>query len=227
LDMVSRRVLGFALGEHHAAELAYGALAMAVAVRGGQVPRVIFHTDGGSGVHRPVVPGCLRPAGRLPVDGPARIRPGQRGHRVLALDSGMGSAARGALRYQSPGQGQGRRLDRGVQHHPQALIAGHAQPFGLRAGAAGRKRGLTMSPLPRHPGCAGARPRPGRSSPASDALRGLHLDTTCAPAVTWQLTKRTRSKISSNQSVHAFRGTPEATPACPVRHEARTHYMRQ
>ena len=38
-------MLGFALGEHHDAELAYGALVMAVAVRGGQVPGVIFHTD--------------------------------------------------------------------------------------------------------------------------------------------------------------------------------------
>jgi putative transposase len=47
LDMASRRVLGFALGEHHDAALAYGALAMAVAVRGGQVPGVIMHTDRG------------------------------------------------------------------------------------------------------------------------------------------------------------------------------------
>ena len=48
LDMASRRVLGFALGEHHDAQLACGALMMAVAVRGGQVPSVIFHTDQGS-----------------------------------------------------------------------------------------------------------------------------------------------------------------------------------
>jgi transposase InsO family protein len=48
LDMASRRVLGFALGEHHDAQLAYGALAMAVAVRGGQAPGVIFHSDRGS-----------------------------------------------------------------------------------------------------------------------------------------------------------------------------------
>jgi len=48
LDMASRRVLGFALGEHHDAQLAYSALAMAVAVRGGQVPGVILHTDQGS-----------------------------------------------------------------------------------------------------------------------------------------------------------------------------------
>jgi putative transposase len=48
MDMASRRVLGFALGEHHDARLAYSALVMAVAVRGGQVPGVIMHTDQGS-----------------------------------------------------------------------------------------------------------------------------------------------------------------------------------
>jgi putative transposase len=48
LDVSSRRILGFALGEHHDAQLAYGALAMAAAVRGGQVAGVILHTDQGS-----------------------------------------------------------------------------------------------------------------------------------------------------------------------------------
>ena len=48
LDVASRRVLGFVLGERHDAQLAYGALAMALAVRGGQAPGVIFHADGGS-----------------------------------------------------------------------------------------------------------------------------------------------------------------------------------
>ena len=48
MDMASRRILGFAIGEHHDAQLAYSALAMAVAVRGGCVPGVIFHTDQGS-----------------------------------------------------------------------------------------------------------------------------------------------------------------------------------
>jgi transposase InsO family protein len=45
LEVASRRVLGFTLGERHDAQLAYGALAMALTVRGGQVPGVIFHTD--------------------------------------------------------------------------------------------------------------------------------------------------------------------------------------
>lgn len=48
LDMASRRILGFALSEHPDAKLAYSALVMAVAVRGGQVPGVIMHTDQGS-----------------------------------------------------------------------------------------------------------------------------------------------------------------------------------
>ena len=48
LDMASRRVLGFALGEHHDTQLACSALAMAVAMRGGRVPGVIFHTGQGS-----------------------------------------------------------------------------------------------------------------------------------------------------------------------------------
>ena len=48
LDPAARRIPGFALGEHHDAELATGALQMAAAVRGGDVAGVIFHTDKGS-----------------------------------------------------------------------------------------------------------------------------------------------------------------------------------
>jgi transposase InsO family protein len=50
LDMGSRRIVGFAVGKHHDADLAEGALVMAVAVRGGKdaVAGVIMHTDQGS-----------------------------------------------------------------------------------------------------------------------------------------------------------------------------------
>jgi putative transposase len=50
LDMASRRIVGFALGEHHNTELAYNALVMAIAVRGGKdaITGVIMHTDQGS-----------------------------------------------------------------------------------------------------------------------------------------------------------------------------------
>ena len=76
LDVASRRVLGFALSEHHDAELAYGALAMAVAVRGGQRARGHHAHRPGQRVHRAAVPGRLRAAGHLPVDGPARVGAG-------------------------------------------------------------------------------------------------------------------------------------------------------
>jgi putative transposase len=45
MEAASRRILGFTLSERHDAAAAYGALAMAVTVRGGQVPGVIMHTD--------------------------------------------------------------------------------------------------------------------------------------------------------------------------------------
>jgi transposase InsO family protein len=50
LDMGSRRIVGFAVGEHHDADLAQAALQMAVAVRGGNdaIHEVIMHTDQGS-----------------------------------------------------------------------------------------------------------------------------------------------------------------------------------
>jgi transposase InsO family protein len=47
LDLASRRMPGFALGEHHDAPLAKAALCMAAAVRGGNVSGVVFHSDKG------------------------------------------------------------------------------------------------------------------------------------------------------------------------------------
>jgi transposase InsO family protein len=47
LDLHSRRVVGFAQGAHHDAQLARAALCMAIAVRGGNVAGVIFHSDQG------------------------------------------------------------------------------------------------------------------------------------------------------------------------------------
>jgi transposase InsO family protein len=47
LDLFSRKMLGYAMSEHHDAELAAASLSMAVAARGG-VDGVIFHSDRGS-----------------------------------------------------------------------------------------------------------------------------------------------------------------------------------
>jgi putative transposase len=54
-DLFSRRLLGFAMSEHADAELARDALRMAVAVRGGSVTGVIFHSDKGIDLHRRTV----------------------------------------------------------------------------------------------------------------------------------------------------------------------------
>ena len=47
LDLHSRRCVGFAMDPHHDAELARAALQVAIAVRGGTVAGVVFHTDQG------------------------------------------------------------------------------------------------------------------------------------------------------------------------------------
>jgi len=47
LDLASRRLAGFAMGEHHDSALAKAALCMAAAVRGGDVAGVVFHSDKG------------------------------------------------------------------------------------------------------------------------------------------------------------------------------------
>jgi putative transposase len=48
LDLHSRRCVGFAMGTHHDAALARAALCVAIAIRGGTVTGVPFHTDQGS-----------------------------------------------------------------------------------------------------------------------------------------------------------------------------------
>ncbi len=46
-DLASRRLAGFAIGEHHDAALAKAALCTAAVVRGGDIAGVIFHSDKG------------------------------------------------------------------------------------------------------------------------------------------------------------------------------------
>ena len=47
LDLAGRRVVGYALGEHHDADLAAAAVQVAIATRGGGVAGVVLHTDQG------------------------------------------------------------------------------------------------------------------------------------------------------------------------------------
>jgi len=47
LDLHGRRVVGYALGSHHDADLAAAAVQVAIAIRGGDVAGVVLHTDQG------------------------------------------------------------------------------------------------------------------------------------------------------------------------------------
>ncbi|MFL4953234.1 IS3 family transposase [Streptomyces sp. MMS24-I31] len=51
IDLFSRRLLGYAMGQRHDAELVVASLNMAAATRGGDVKGVIFHSDRGSEYH--------------------------------------------------------------------------------------------------------------------------------------------------------------------------------
>ncbi|MEU4716746.1 DDE-type integrase/transposase/recombinase [Micromonospora purpureochromogenes] len=48
IDLYSRRILGYVMGERHDAGLVVAALGMAAVTRGGHVAAVIFHSDRGS-----------------------------------------------------------------------------------------------------------------------------------------------------------------------------------
>ena len=81
LDLASRRLPGFAIGEHHDAELAAGALKMAAAVRGGDVRGVIFHSDKGSEFTASAFEAGLRSASGWP------SRPGASGPAYLPANT--------------------------------------------------------------------------------------------------------------------------------------------
>jgi transposase InsO family protein len=102
LDMGSRRIVGFAMSEHHDTDCAYLALAMAVAVRGGReaVSGVIFHTDRGSEggfkrssqhLDQEVLEWDVRQAGlRRRREGRRCGRPGEHRWRIVSIGCGFG-----------------------------------------------------------------------------------------------------------------------------------------
>jgi transposase InsO family protein len=73
VDLFSRRLLGYAMGARHDAELVVSALHMAATTRGGDVRGVIFHTDGGSEYASRKFRRACRRLGVFPVHGPGRI----------------------------------------------------------------------------------------------------------------------------------------------------------
>jgi putative transposase len=63
LDLHGRRCVGFAMGIHHDAELARAAICVAIAVRGGCVEGVVFHSDQGGEYTGGIFAAACRSAG--------------------------------------------------------------------------------------------------------------------------------------------------------------------
>ena len=148
LDMGSRRILGHALGEHHDAELACGALAMAAAIRGMKARGVIFHSDQaaranstGRRVHLGTVLAGLRPARHPPVHGPAGLGAGRCRHRVVALDAGVRAQVPAQVRDQSPGAGSGRARIEDYNHVRRHSALGMVSPVDYERALAGKDAG--------------------------------------------------------------------------------------
>jgi len=90
LDLHSRRAVGFAMGAHHDTALATAALQVAIAVRGGDVTGVIFHSDQGGeytgGVFRTA---CVR----------AKVRQSM-GRTGSALDNAVAESFNSTLEFE-------------------------------------------------------------------------------------------------------------------------------
>ena len=199
MDMASRRVLGFALGEHHDAQLAYSALVMAVAVRGGQVPGVILHTDRGSEYTAGLVRQACTRLGICQSMG----RPGsaldnaviESWHSTLEFElrSLEHFATRAAARTRVSAWIQ----DYNTQRRHSAL--GMMSPVGYEQ-ALKDGGGLRCPALLRRPASAGARPCQGRSS----------LDRACAPAEYGSYQEARTGKISQIE-VSTLSGEPRSS----------------
>jgi putative transposase len=133
LDLGSRRLPGFALGEHHDSTLAKAALCMAAAVRGGDVTGVIFHTDKGGEYVGDLFARACAALGVTPVDGPGRVGAGQRCGRELQLDTRARAPLPPAVRHQGPGTSRGRPIHRHLQPPAPAQQLRDARPGRLRA----------------------------------------------------------------------------------------------
>jgi transposase InsO family protein len=143
------------MDEHHDAELAHSALAMAVAIRGGKqaIAGVIMHTDQPSEYAAMIF---LAACGRMGI----KQSMGRAGsaldnavieswHSTLEFELRTQPAA---LRHQGRGRCPSRGLDRRIQPRPQTLLGRHAQPDQLRTPVTRqqptRSRSMTNEPTP-------------------------------------------------------------------------------
>ena len=115
-DLASRRIPGFALSEHHDADVAVAALQMAAAVRGGDVAGVIFHSDRGSEYSADLLSACRRLGVHRRWAGSGRVSTTLRRRASTRRSSSSCSASTASP--PEPTHEGGRRLHRPLQPDP-------------------------------------------------------------------------------------------------------------
>ena len=195
----SRRLPGFALGEHHDSALAKAALCMAAAVRGGDVDRRdLPHRQGRRVRRRPLRPGLRRARGD-PVDGPGRLGAGQRRRGELQLDPRARAPLPPALRHQGPGPPRGRPVHRRLQPPAPAQQLRDA-----------RHRSPTSSSSPSEPPERGPT-GPGRVKPASQ------IAADALGATRWHQGAGECEAPSAISNPPRFRGKPRSWKSAAIR----------
>ena len=111
-DLFSRRLLGFALSDRHpTAALAQDAINMAVAVRGGDMAGVIFHTDKGAQYTSVAFAAACRRLGIRQSMGRAGCALDNAAAESFLLDPATRTALEAPLRHPRPSPPRRRRLD--------------------------------------------------------------------------------------------------------------------
>ena len=208
LDMGSRRIVGFAIGEHHDADLAQAALQMAVAVRGGKdaLSEVIMHTDQGSEY---TAKNFRAACGRVGIkQSMGRVGSALDNAVIESWHSTVEFELRRprALRHQGPGPPAGRGLDRGVQPRPAPLLARDAVPGRLRTRTPAEHRDQSQEA-----GSMNARSRAPSMAPSSPASRprppgGLRPALTPTPGDAHQQRPGAGRTGSNKSGLYGFRG---------------------
>ncbi len=216
-DLASRRLPGFAIGEHHDAALARAALCMAAAVRGGKVAGVIFHTDKGGEYTGDVFAGACEALGVVQSMGRVGSALDNAAAESLQLDPRMGAVVAPALRHQGPGPSRGRRVHRPLQPSASPQLSRDAGTHRLRGrprrpcrrrGRVGVKLGLSDRPgAPQRPGVV-PRVRPiGRSGQLSVGLHDFRGSSLAA----WPPLDQPPGPLPDNKP-----GAERRSPASPI-----------
>jgi transposase InsO family protein len=218
LDMGSRRIVGFAVGEHHDSDLATAALQMAVAIRGGKdaLAGVIMHTDNSPSTRRRAWLDFVSSSGSPSPSaawGPARTTPSPRRQRhPQARDPRRRRdlLRRGVMPPRDLPLG-------GPLQHPAPLILRPTVPERLREPARGYPSGsrvIKHTPCPRSGGKAPAGGGGDRTTPGPAPLMAADH----GPGAGEGRTSRVRGHVGERQPARS--GDAVAAVACAGRPQA-------